>query len=138
MLTDFYTSFITVGDALRGRSSIHAVLETTVSVVFWVMVSIAALAILEVPLYTLAVSLGSLLVGMSFAISDAVNAATAGFVFVFFRRPYEVGDKVMVTGIADGEHRECCSLLVSHVCKTRNVTSGTRSTHSLSPHDSCC
>jgi small-conductance mechanosensitive channel len=104
-------SFVQTGDTVYkklrmfrasvGNSSvINHVLESIINIGFYFALGLIVLSILKVNPWPLLVSLSTLLVAGSFAIGPTCAKAVEGILLIVARRPYDIGDRIVITDSA--------------------------------------
>jgi small-conductance mechanosensitive channel len=83
---------------LQNRQSISGVIITTMDSVAWVVVALISLWILDVNYIASLVPLGTALLALSFVFGNSVKNAFEAFLFLFFVKAYDVGDRIGIDG----------------------------------------
>jgi len=109
-LVSFVQSCDTVYKRLRyfrasvGNSSvIDHVLESIINAIFYFALGLLVLSLLKLNPWPLLVSTSTLLVAGSFAVGPSCAKAVEGILVIVGRRPYDIGDRIIITNSPGGE-----------------------------------
>lgn len=82
-----------------GNSSvIDRVIQDAMKALFYLLLILVACVIMHYNPWALLVSLSTLVVSMSFAVGAATSKFIEGVLLIVARRPYEIGDRIMIVG----------------------------------------
>eukprot|EP01113_Clastostelium_recurvatum_P011892 TRINITY_DN16106_c0_g1_i3.p1 TRINITY_DN16106_c0_g1~~TRINITY_DN16106_c0_g1_i3.p1 ORF type:complete len:358 (+),score=43.59 TRINITY_DN16106_c0_g1_i3:845-1918(+) len=81
---------------LRDRENMGSSIFAVADVVFWVIVSIVFLAVLNLDVVLLLTSYGSILLALSFAFGTSAQKLFESVIVTFFSRSFDVGDRILV------------------------------------------
>lgn len=84
--------------SVGNASVIDGVLETMINGIFYFVMALILLSFMNFNPWPLLVSLTSLLVSVSFALGSSVSKYVEGMLLIAVRRPYDLGDRIIVTG----------------------------------------
>jgi small-conductance mechanosensitive channel len=79
---------------LQNRQSISGIIVTTMGTLAWIAIAIISLWILDVNYIASLVPLGTALLALSFVFGNSVKNAFEAFLFLFFVKAYDVGDRI--------------------------------------------
>jgi small-conductance mechanosensitive channel len=89
--------------SLDGSNSAVAAVANLSWVVFSFALLVALLVVFDISVGAVLVPLGTFIVSASFAIGPTISSIVGSMLFVLVQRPFDAGDRVTVTTVADGE-----------------------------------
>jgi small-conductance mechanosensitive channel len=89
--------------SVANASVIDNALEKILNIMFWFVLSLMLLSILQFNPYPILVSITSLLVSISFALGSSVSKYVEGILLIAIRRPFDLGDRIFLAG-AESPH----------------------------------
>lgn len=99
----FFDEFRSVKSSLGGHQNASRAIQVFAESIFFIMSLVVVLAFFEVPLATLFVPIGSVLLSLSFAFGGTISNVVTCFIFVVFLQPFDVGDQVACSGVNNSE-----------------------------------
>jgi len=84
--------------SLRNATVIDRALERILNVLFYFVLTLILLSIMNFNPWPLLVSITSLLVSVSFALGSSVSKYLEGILLIAVRRPYDLGDRILLCG----------------------------------------
>src|SRR4051794_35493535 len=78
--------------------------------VYWIAMFLIVLAIFDVNFNAVLVPLGTMVIALGFAVGPTIQRLLESLAFVLVIQPYDVGDRVSISGIAGGK-----TMIVSQV-----------------------
>ena len=83
--------------SVSNSSAIDNALESIVDGVFWFILSLLLLSIMNFNPWPILVSITSLLVSVSFALGSSVSKYVEGVLLIAVRRPFDLGDRIIIS-----------------------------------------
>jgi len=83
--------------SVSNSSAIDTALEGIVDGVFWFVLSLLLLSIMNFNPWPILVSITSLLVSVSFALGSSVSKYVEGVLLIAVRRPFDLGDRIIIS-----------------------------------------
>ena len=82
--------------SIANSAQIDIAFEKIVNAFFYFFVTIIAITILGIDIWSVFLSINTLILGASFLFGSAASLYFEGLLLIFVRRPYDIGDKVRV------------------------------------------
>jgi len=92
-----YREFRTFRAAVANSSILNNAYEKIIDGVFYFLMGVLILLIFELDVWTLLVSISSLVVSFAFAFGAAVSKFTEGVLLVTVRKPFDIGDRIHIS-----------------------------------------
>lgn len=86
--------------ALGSYGGVSGAVSLLAAAAFWIVYAIVVLAIYQVSFFAVFVPLSSLILGLGFALGPAVQRFVDCLIFVLVVAPFDVGDRVQLSGVA--------------------------------------
>jgi small-conductance mechanosensitive channel len=115
-----YNQWKYFNNTLSRQNSVSRAVKVLTSIFFWFIMLIIALEIFDIPSQTVLVPMLTLIVSISFAVGPIISRFISSLIFVIFMYPYEVGDKISIKNVNNGN-----TLLVKeiNILKTQFIES---------------
>ncbi|KAL7573195.1 hypothetical protein ACA910_018852 [Epithemia clementina (nom. ined.)] len=84
--------------SVRNSSVIDKALENTFNGIFFFVLAMLLMSVMRFNPWPMLVSITSLLVSISFALGPSVSKYVQGVLLIAARRPYDLGDRIFITG----------------------------------------
>jgi small-conductance mechanosensitive channel len=98
--------------SIANSAQIDIAFEKIVNAFFYFFVTIIAITILGIDIWSVFLSINTLILGASFLFGSAASNYFEGLLLIFVRRPYDIGDKVSLQGIHGLSVFTCLASLV--------------------------
>ena len=89
--------------SVGNSSAIDDALESIVDGVFWFVLALSLLSIMNFNPWPILVSITSLLVSVSFALGSSVSKYVEGVLLIAVRRPFDLGDRIIISSCDEVE-----------------------------------
>lgn len=96
---DIHRERKSITNSLRDLDSAVGNLDRILMIIYYVVVLLVFLAVLNVDLKTMLAAVGSSLLAISFVISTSAQEVLGSMIFLFFKHPFDVGDRVDIDGV---------------------------------------
>uniref|UniRef100_A0A7S1YKQ8 Mechanosensitive ion channel MscS domain-containing protein n=1 Tax=Grammatophora oceanica TaxID=210454 RepID=A0A7S1YKQ8_9STRA len=94
---DVYKSLKMLRAAIVNASQIDNAFESLINIGFYFLVGCAVLAVFRIDPFALFVSASGIIISFSFLVGAASSKYFEGLLFIFARRPYDIGDRISIS-----------------------------------------
>jgi len=96
IIREIYKDRKALYNTLHDREDIAKILNNSLGVIFWIFMFLLSLTVFGVNMQTYLVPISTSVIGLAFIFGESLKLLWNNFIFIFFVRPYDVGDKIVI------------------------------------------